>query len=91
MDEVVDKDDLKQKMVDMFSLWPIKGQSQRKILWSTFEKPNSPIAIGKLSNIQIPFDSGQRKGINNDAIVIRQSQPINIAKSIKSQWTLAKI
>ena len=28
----------------------IKGQSQRIILWSTFEKPNSPIAIGELTH-----------------------------------------
>lgn len=64
---------------------------QRRISWLTFEEPNSPIAIGELSNRQMPFDSGQRKGINNDAIVIRQLQLTNIAKSTKSQWSLAKI
>ena len=60
-------------------------------MWSTFEKPNSPIAIGELTHLQLPFDSGQREGINNDAIVIRQLQLTNIAKSINSQWSLAKI
>ena len=70
--------------------WSIKRKTQRRISWPTFEELNSPIVIGKLSNIQIPFDSGQRKGINNDAIVIRQSQLTNIAKSINSQWSLVK-
>ena len=70
--------------------WSIKRKTQRRISWPTLEELNSPIAIGKLSNIQIPFDSGQRKGINNDAIVIRQSQLTNIAKSINSQWSLVK-
>jgi hypothetical protein len=64
---------------------------QRRTSWPTFEEPNSPIAIDELSNKQIPFDSGQRKGINNDAIVIRQLQLTNIAKSINSQWSLGKI
>ena len=77
------KPSLAEKMVD-------KEKTQRRISWPTFEELNSPIAIGKLSNIQIPFDSGQRKGINNDAIVIRQSQLTNIAKSINSQWSLVK-
>lgn len=62
-----------------------------KISWPTFDEPNLPIAIGELSNKQIPFDSGQREGINNDAIVIQQLQLTNIAKSINSQWSLAKI
>ena len=86
---LVDSDDV-TAIDDSERKWSIKRKTQRKILWSTFEKPNSPIAIGKLSNIQIPFDSGQRKGINNDAIVIRQSQLTNIAKSINSQWSLVK-
>ena len=55
------------------------------MLWLTFEEPNSPIAIDELSNRQMPFDSGQRKGINNDAIVIRQLQLTNIAKVDNSQ------
>jgi len=66
-------------------------QSQRIILWSTFEEPNSPIAIGELSNKQLPFDNNQREGINNDAILIRQLQLTNITKSDNSQWSLAKI
>lgn len=70
--------------------WSIKRKTQRRISWPTFEELNSPIDIGKLSNIQIPFESGPRKGINNDAIVIRQSQLTNIAKSINSQWSLVK-
>lgn len=73
---------LSRKWSIFCSLWPIKGQSQRKKLWSTFEKPNSPITIGELTHLQLPFDSGQREGINNDAIVIRQLQLTNIAKSI---------
>ena len=86
---LVDSDD-GTAIDDSESKWSIKRKTQRRISWPTFEELNSPIAIGKLSNIQIPFDSGQRKGINNDAIVIRQSQLTNIAKSINSQWSLVK-
>ena len=86
---LVDSDD-DMAIDDSERKWSIKRKTQRRISWPTFEELNSSIAIGKLSNIQIPFDSGQRKGINNDAIVIRQSQLTNIAKSINSQWSLVK-
>lgn len=71
-------------------MWPIKRKLHGENRGPLFEEPNSPIAIGELSNKQIPFNSGQRDGINNDAIVIRQLQLTNIAKSINSQWSLAK-
>ena len=71
-------------------MWPIKGQSQRKISLPTFEEINSPIAIGELTNKQLPFDSGQREGINNDTIVIHQLKLTNLTKSDNSQWSLAK-
>lgn len=77
------KPSLTEKMVD-------KEKNTAENIVPTFEELNSPIAIGELSNRQMPFDSGQRKRINNDAIVIRQLQLTNIAISINSQWSLAK-
>ena len=40
-------------------MWPIKGQSQRKISLPTFEESNSPIAIGELSNIIYAVHRGE--------------------------------
>ena len=55
---------------------------------TTFEELNSPIAIGELTNKQLPFDSGQREGIINDAI--RQFKLTNLTKGNNSLWSLAK-
>ena len=55
---LVDSDDV-TAIDDSERKWSIKRKTQRRISWPTFEELNSPIAIGKLSNIQIPFDSGQ--------------------------------
>ena len=81
---------LADKMVDILWFVADKEVIITIISWPTFEEYNSPIAIGELSNKQIPFDSERREGINNDAIVMRQSQLTNIAKSINSQWSLVK-